>query len=60
VQTFVSDPRSRSAQSGIQTGFTHTLAKPCVRASWHSVSIWSRVASGFSSVWSMRRAISRG
>jgi hypothetical protein len=60
VQTFVSEPRRASAHSGTHTGFTHTLAKPCVRASSHSATIWSRLASGLSSVWSMRRAISRG
>jgi hypothetical protein len=59
VQTRVSDPRSSSAHSGTQVGFTHTVAKPCSRASAQSCSIWARVASGLSRVWSMVRAISR-
>ena len=42
VQTWVSEPRSSSAHSGTQTGFTQTVAKPCSRASAHSVSICSR------------------
>ncbi len=58
VHTPVAEPRSRRAHSGTQVGLTHTVAKPCSRASAHSFSIWARVASGFSSVWSIRRATS--
>ncbi len=60
VQTRDSEPRKRSAETRTQAGFTQTVAKPCSRASRQRSSIWLRVASGLSRVWSMRRAISRG
>ena len=43
-------PRSSSLQSRTLAEFTHTDAKPYVRASSHSVTTSSRVASGLSSV----------
>ena len=59
VQTPVAVPRSSRAQVATQVGLTQTVAKPCSRASAQSFSIWARVASGLSSVWSMRAATSR-
>src|SRR4051794_18621444 len=38
--------------------FTHTVAKPCLRASSASFTTSSRVASGLSRVWSMYGAMS--
>ena len=51
------DPASSEAASGTQYGFTQTLAKLYWRASPQSFKMSSRVASGRSRVWSIRRAI---
>jgi hypothetical protein len=56
VHTLTPLPRSSSRQSGTQFGFTHTDAKQNCAASRHSVSMSARVASGLSSVWSIRLA----
>ena len=56
VHTMTSDPASRSTAVGTHRVLTQTEAKPCSRASSHNFSMALRVASGLSSVWSMRPA----
>ena len=58
MHTRTSLPRSISAACDTFQGFTQTEAKPNCSASPQILRISSRVASGFSSVWSIRRAIS--
>ena len=56
VHTMTPDPASRSLAVGTHRVLTHTEANPCSPASSQRVSMAVRVASGLSSVWSMRPA----
>ena len=58
--TLTPEPRRFCAHRRTHVGFTQTDANSYRRASSHSLSMSSAVASGRSSVWSMNRARSRG
>ena len=58
VHTFTGVPSRRLEAKLAFAGFTHTEAKPYSFASSQSLAICSRVASGLSSVWSIKPASS--